>query len=240
MIILNGGALPTLLRCRDAYSGGRQHLGRLARPRMCARLPETLAAGFVVGADNDRFSSWSTGRFLRQLLLLEVAAFGRQLTWAERAAPLGRFPGTTRPLAAHPGLRFVTVPDVPFDAAGTLQAFWEWAPMMSALPLAFCVQDGANAAGVPWGWPGLRALFMAGGTDYKLGVEMAAVCREGKRRGLWIHAGRVNTWKRVEYLLGLDFVDSIDGTGFDMFRDTHLPWALEAVSGSRPVRMRLL
>jgi hypothetical protein len=34
---------------------------------------------------------------------------------------------------------------------------------------------------------------MAGSTDFKLSDQMAAICREGKRRGLWIHAGRVNT-----------------------------------------------
>jgi hypothetical protein len=31
-------------------------------------------------------------------------------------------------------------------------------------------------------------------------------------------------------MLGLRFVDSIDGSAFDKFRDTHLPWALKEVS----------
>jgi hypothetical protein len=69
-------------------------------------------------------------------------------------------------------------------------------------------------------------------TDFKLSDQMAAICREGKRRGLWIHAGRVNTPDRIDHMLGLGFVDSIDGSAFDKFRDTHLPWALKQVSTS--------
>lgn len=60
--------------------------------------------------------------------------------------------------------------------------------------------------------------------------EMADICREGKKRGLWIHAGRVNSAKRIRYMRGLEFVDSIDGTGFDKWRDTHLGWGLDEVS----------
>jgi hypothetical protein len=71
---------------------------------------------------------------------------------------------------------------------------------------------------------------IGGSTDFKLSDQMAAICQEGKRRGLWIHAGRVNTRDRIDHMLGLGFVDSIDGSAFDKFRDTHLPWALKQVS----------
>ncbi|RBM18100.1 hypothetical protein DI005_20115 [Prauserella sp. PE36] len=238
MLLLNGGGLPTLLRCRDTYAHG-EHLGRLARPRHVSRLRDTLEAGFCVGLDNDAFSDWNLPTFTRMIGHVETALYGRVFSHRERIAalaPLG-LDGTaiglppTPPLAPwHPNLLFVTVPDVPFDAAATARRFADWAPLMSHLPLALCVQDGAGDTGIPWNWPNLRCLFMAGSTNYKLSTEMAEICREGKRRGLWIHCGRVSSRRRIRYLLGLDCVDSIDGTCFDRYRDTHLPWGLDAVA----------
>lgn len=233
MLILNGGALPTLQRCREQYPLAAEHLGRLARPRHIGRLRETLEAGFRVGVDNDAFKKWNLERFVRMVGRIEVAAFGRGIKWDEAMGPiaLSGLPRPVEPPAWHEGLIFVTVPDVPFDAGGTARRWSEWAPILSHLPLALCVQDGAGDVGIPWNWPNLRCLFMAGSTKYKLSLEMGELCREGKRRGLHIHAGRVNTRKRIRHLLGLEgVVDSIDGTGFDRFRDAHLGWGLEEVA----------
>lgn len=196
-LILNGAGLPTLLRWRQEHGAGATHLGRLARPRHIGRLRETLAAGIKVGVDNDAFSSWSLTRFCRQIGHIERAMYGRTLTHLERITPLaplgldGAAMGLPpQPLPPwHENLLFVTVPDVPFDAAATARRFADWAPLLSHLPLALCVQDGAGDVGIPWGWPNLRALFMAGSTAYKLSDEMAAICREGKRRGLHLGWG---------------------------------------------------
>jgi hypothetical protein len=237
--LLNGGGLPTLQRCRDQYRAGDTHLGRLARPRHIGKLLETLDAGFKVGVDNDAFCNWDLPAFVRQIGHIERAVFGRVLTHAERISALaslgldsssmGLLPPAPLP-PWHENLLFVTVPDVPFDAAATARRFAEWAPLLSHLPLALCVQDGAGDVGIPWSWPGLRCLFMAGSDAYKCSTEMAEICREGKRRGLWIHGGRVNSRRRIRYMLSLDCVDSIDGTGFDKFRDTHLGWGLHEAS----------
>ncbi|EFL12651.1 predicted protein [Streptomyces sp. AA4] len=173
---------------------------------------------------------------------IELALYGRVLRQWERVAPLAAMPpqawaaiGKTRPTALpdwHPNLLWVTVPDVPFDAHATLRKFADWAPLIPHLPLAFCVQDGAEAAGIPFEFPNLAGLFMAGSTEYKLSSEMAEICREGKRRGLLIHGGRVNTRKRIRYMLSLGVVDSIDGTAFDKYRDANLPWGLEEASAT--------
>lgn len=243
MLILNGGALPTLKRCRDQYDCGATHLGRLARPRHISRLRETLDAGFKTGVDNEAFCDWDASAFIAQVGHIERALYGRVLRPYERIAPLASMSGASwsaigatapSPLAVwHPNLLWVTVPDVPFDARDTLRCFGEWAGLISHLPLAFCVQDGAGDVGIPWDWPNLTCLFMAGSTSYKLSEEMADICREGKRRGLWIHAGRVNSRRRIRFLLGLgDVVDSIDGTGFDRYRDTHLGWGLREASAT--------
>ncbi|ONI88165.1 hypothetical protein ALI22I_20475 [Saccharothrix sp. ALI-22-I] len=167
---------------------------------------------------------------------IEEALWGRALTLSERTATMmthfvhegdGNGLGSE---AWHPNLLFVTVPDVPFDARGTARRFCEWATLLSHLPLAFCVQDGAEKVGIPWDWPNLRALFMAGSTKYKLSQEMADICREGKRRGLHIHGGRVNTLNRIRHMIRLECVDSIDGSGFDRWRDTYIGGGLEFVN----------
>lgn len=242
-MLLNGGGLMTMERCRAQYDPAGLHLGQLARPRHIARVGEMLAAGFQVGVDNDAFSRWSLPRFVAMIGVIELALYGRVLTHRERIAPLASLgldaPGmglaATSPLPPwHKGLLFITVPDVPFDARATARRWSEWAPLLSHLPLALCVQDGAGDVGIPWDWPNLRCLFMAGSTEYKLSGEMADICRDGKRRGLHIHAGRVNSRRRIRYLLGLgDVVDSIDGTAFDRFRDTHLGWGLAEVASER-------
>jgi hypothetical protein len=242
VLILSGGGLPTLEKWRDQHTAGPRHLGRLARPRHASRLRDTLDAGFRVGVDNDAFSDWNLPLFAKMVHTVQRQVFGRVLSPRERLgvlAPLGVFgapielPGSPPPPPPppwHENLLWLTVPDVPFDAAMTAKRWSVWAPLMAGLPLALCVQDGAGDVGIPWDWPGLRCLFMAGSTEYKLSSEMADICREGKKRGLWIHCGRVNSRKRIKYLLGLDFVDSIDGTGFDRYRNAHLPWGLDEVS----------
>jgi hypothetical protein len=242
VLILSGGGLPTLEKWRDKHPAGH-HVGRLARPRHIGRLRDTLEAGIKVGVDNDAFSNWSTDRFARMVRTMERVSFGHALTQYERLtamSPLGWYGDLTKLLGAappplprcHENLLWATVPDVPFDAHATAKRWALWAPTMSSLPLALCVQDGAGDVGIPWNWPNLRCLFMAGSTEYKLSSEMAEICREGKRRGLYIHCGRVNSRKRIRYLLGLDFVDSIDGNSFDKWRDKHMPWGLEEVSAA--------
>jgi hypothetical protein len=241
MLLLNGGALPTLRRCREKYGDLGAYLGRLARPRNLGQIRESLSEGFQVAFDNDAFSDWNQPRYARQVARIEEALYGRVLKPYERVAPLATLApegwaalGIPQPPplpAWHPNFLWMTVPDVPFDSRATLQRFDDWCANITHLPLAFCVQDGAEKAGIPWAHPNLRCLFMAGSTAFKLSSEMADLCREGQRRGLWIHGGRVNTRTRIRYMLALG-VDSIDGTGFDRFRDAHLGWGLAEVSAT--------
>jgi hypothetical protein len=88
MDVLNGGGLPTLLRCREQIPHAREHLGRLARPRHISRLRDTLDAGIRTGVDNECYSSWNEKLFVRQLGIIETALYGRPLTMTERLSPL--------------------------------------------------------------------------------------------------------------------------------------------------------
>lgn len=104
---------------------------------------------------------------------------------------------------------FATAPDVMGDAEAT----WELSePMFERIrglgyPAALVAQDGL------WepDWSRFDALFVGGTTEFKLSPEARALCHEAKRRGKWVHMGRVNSLKRM--LIAKDFhCDSVDGT----------------------------
>jgi hypothetical protein len=60
-------------------------------------------------------------------------------------------------------------------------------------------------------WDEFDCLFIGGRDDFKEGPLVRDACREARRRGKWVHMGRVNTLHRLR--IALDFgVDSVDGT----------------------------
>lgn len=113
--------------------------------------------------------------------------------------------------------RFVTAPDVVGDAAATLALFEVWEQELRDWPVALVLQDGQQDLAVPW--TRIRAVFVGGSTAFKVGPHAAALVREAKQRGLWVHAGRVNTPRRWWYFMRLG-ADSADGTG--MSRYSHM------------------
>ena len=60
-------------------------------------------------------------------------------------------------------------------------------------------------------WDDFDALFIGGTTDWKLGDGAAQLVREAKRRGKWVHMGRVNSLRRMIYAESIG-CDSADGT----------------------------
>ena len=196
MIIFSTMAHPQALKHRGPGSG------RLVVPDHFPRLEDTALAGIPWAADNGCFQRLDPQRFRR---LIETAQ-------------------------GLPGCRFVAVPDVVGDAIATRRRFEQWAPALErrGLPVALVAQDGLERLG-GWlddTWDRLAGLFLGGTTDWKLSVEAAELAAEAKARGKWVHMGRVNSRRRINYarLIGCD---SIDGTMFSMFRDTWLPLALD-------------
>lgn len=117
---------------------------------------------------------------------------------------------------------FAVVPDVVGDHAGTLDRWAEYAAPVAGLghTPAFVLQDGLSSlADVPWDEAG--AIFVGGSTEFKLGPIAAAACREGKRRGLWVHCGRVNSGRRCMYAASLG-CDSVDGTFLSFAPDENI------------------
>lgn len=126
---------------------------------------------------------------------------------------------------AVPGCLWATAPDVVGDAKATLIRFRMWEPVIRyfGYKVALVAQDGLETMEIPWN--SFDALFIGGSTEWKIGPDAAAIIREAKRRGKWVHMGRVNTRKRLNYAIAIG-CDSIDGTGLCRFRDEKLPWAL--------------
>lgn len=180
----------------DEYAG-HDHLGRLVVPEHYWRVADTATAGLPWAADNGAF-----GEFKPHDYRLMLAA-----------------------ITGLPGCRFVAVPDVVADAAATLARFTEWHDEAAATgqPLALVLQDGMTTDDVPW--PQLRAVFVGGSTEWKLGPAARELVDEARRRGLHVHLGRVNGRRRYDYARSIG-CDSVDGSGLARFHRTHLLDAL--------------
>lgn len=229
----------TLLLVTTAHPSLHEHtldgelhpnLGRLIQPRHTSSIEATAAAGIPWAADNDGFNG------------VDYAAY---------SAMCDRIKGL-------PGCRFVTVPDVvrctectaevrlcaceskarPVygDAYRTAQEFEKWAPGLErrGLPVGLVLQDGLEdmPAWLSKTWHRLDAVFVGGSTEWKLGRAARLIAQEAKARGKWCHWGRVNTRKRVEYVVSTGAADSFDGSSFARWRKTllndGLGWARDA------------
>ena len=117
---------------------------------------------------------------------------------------------------------FAVAPDVVGDALATLfraRPYLGEIASMGYVP-AFVSQDGCRSDLVPWAEIG--CLFVGGTTEWKLSEASWALCREAKRRGLWVHVGRVNSWRRLK-ACAASGVDSVDGTHLAYTPDIHVP-----------------
>jgi hypothetical protein len=185
--------------------------GRLLTPRHKCRARGTSAAGIPWAIDNDGFSGIDPEaiREMMHVLLFKQHRYG------------------------DPLCMFINVPDV-FHPDGspahddTLASWNEWRDELAVAgwPLAFTLQIGATVDNVPWDECG--AVFIGGTTEWKLGPEARALVAEAKRRGKWVHMGRVNSKKRIAYAKAIG-CDSVDGTGWAKWRDAMMPKGLAAL-----------
>lgn len=108
-----------------------------------------------------------------------------------------------------PRCLFVAAPDVVADYRATLAQYGEWYPILrgAGWPVAYVAQDGSEASELPE----CQAVFIGGSTEWKMSNAALSVIRQAKRRGLWVHVGRVNSQKRIRHFQ-LAGVDSADGT----------------------------
>jgi hypothetical protein len=107
--------------------------------------------------------------------------------------------------------QFTALPDVVGDAAATAELSYQYARQVRAMGYraALVIQDGQE--NVPVRWDEIDAIFIGGSTEFKLGEVARLLVAEAKRRGLWVHMGRVNSLKRMKIAESWG-CDSTDGT----------------------------
>lgn len=134
--------------------------------------------------------------------LLDNGAFSAKWNESDWTAALERWKAEKGTCIA------AVVPDVVGDAPATLRRFEQYAPVVRSFgyPVAFVTQDGLTMDAVPWG--DFDVLFIGGTDQHKLGESMPFIV-EAKRRGKWVHVGRVNSAKRMHQFW---IADSCDGT----------------------------
>lgn len=117
---------------------------------------------------------------------------------------------------------FAVAPDIVADAWRSGIRSLPWIEPIKALgyPVAWVAQDGQESHPLPW--DGIDALFVGGSTEWKLGPEARGLVAEAKRRGKWVHMGRVNSERRYRYALAIG-CDSVDGTYLTFGPDQLLP-----------------
>ena len=123
---------------------------------------------------------------------------------------------------------FATAPDVVGDARATLERSLPHLPTIRELgyPAALVAQDGLESLEIPW--DAFDALFIGGSTEWKLGIDAARLVLEARRRGKWVHMGRVNSRRRFRYAASLG-CDSTDGTFLVYGPTSNLPTLLSWV-----------
>jgi hypothetical protein len=120
---------------------------------------------------------------------------------------------------------FAVAPDVLGDAEATLERasrMFFWIRYLN-FPVALVAQNGLEYLAVPW--DDFDVLFIGGDTAWKLGPAARHLAGEAKRRGKWVHMGRVNSLKRLRYADAIG-CDSADGTYLAFGPDKNLPVAL--------------
>ena len=129
-----------------------------------------------------------------------------------------------------PGCLWVAAPDVVGDAAGTLERFAKWEPIIRdhGLPVAFVAQNGLTIETTPW--ERLDCLFIKGDDAFKLNEFVRRLIVEAKARGKLVHMGRVNSEKRLRYAFEVG-CDSVDGTSWTKWADRWLGWGLKKLDG---------
>lgn len=117
---------------------------------------------------------------------------------------------------------FATAPDVVGDARATWERSEPFIESIRSLGFkaALVAQDGIEDIGAPWGK--FDALFLGGSTAWKLSTSARDITHEAKRRGLWVHMGRVNSLKRLQTAMHFG-CDSVDGNFLAFGPDKNIP-----------------
>lgn len=106
---------------------------------------------------------------------------------------------------------FAVLPDVFGDGPATVARSLPHIDRIRdlGLPAALVLQPGVTSTEIPW--DDLQAVFTGGPDSWQTSEACLALVEEGRRRGLWLHRGRVNSGKRYAATRAMGY-DSCDGT----------------------------
>jgi hypothetical protein len=203
-------ANPSTQPVRDAMAGG--FLGAIMTPAQGNRLPD--CALFIIdnGCGPGRGGKPGT-------------AYPGDEHYLGFLQDLGQGAGFDRCDPDSSWCLFAVAPDVVGDAAATLrrsERMLDWI-RYAGFPVALAAQNGLERLEVPW--DAFDALFIGGDTAWKLGAAARSLAAEAKRRGKWVHMGRVNSQRRMEYAAAIG-CDSADGTYIAFGPERNLPAVL--------------
>lgn len=166
-----------------------RHCGMLTSPKNVKNPFEALALGARWAADNDCFVEFNPRRILH--CLEKYSAIAHTCLW-------------------------FNAPDVVRNASATLFNFWIWQPIIAhyGYPVAFTLQNGMEHHQVPWDY--IAAVFIGGDDGFKYSQYVRDIAAEAKKRGKWVHQGRVNSVQRIIYSKAIG-CDSFDGTNYTRY-----------------------
>jgi len=111
---------------------------------------------------------------------------------------------------------WIVMPDVVCDHFSTAALFQVWKKRLDMNEkLAFVAQNGCNVEINPPPWSEIDCLFIGGDDDFKESPDAFNLAIEARKKGIWVHVGRVNTPGRICYWY--DVADSFDGSGIARF-----------------------
>lgn len=112
-----------------------------------------------------------------------------------------------------PGCKYVVMPDVVRDASATMLMFQAWLGTYQryGYPVALAIQNGIEHCQIPW--DAIACIFIGGNDEFKYSDVVRGIVTDAKKRGKWVHNGRVNTPERILYSNEIG-CDSFDGTHF--------------------------
>lgn len=162
------------------------YCGLLTSPRTAHRPERAIERGVKWIADNDCFLKYDPDSILRMLKAYQ----------------------------GLPGNLFVLLPDVWSNARETalLCGAWLNTYQQYGYKIAHALQDGVEQTRLAW--DDIDAVFIGGTDEFKYSDVLRGYVHEAKRRGKWVHHGRVNSPERILYSRTIG-CDSFDGTNFN-------------------------
>lgn len=109
---------------------------------------------------------------------------------------------------------WIAVPDYPMCAYSTIGLFRHWKHVIKR-KRAFVLQNDIHRYKKLIPWNEIVCVFVGGDDNFKESKEAVEIAIEARKRRKWVHVGRVNTVRRLDFWE--PYAHSIDGSGIARF-----------------------